>query len=553
MVATQPYTSTAAPGSSNQARQRPSYHRTSEKYSISPSKPARIQQKRRSRSVCTVPVQHVDNRRPSAPVMSSVPRLSIANRFMTPSSSDPEPDNSDMSSELSTKRLSVAECFMKEPSSSSLNIQDKRSISSSSLQEANSSPFSDSGRLTIAETFMKSSATLPLNKKPSLASFESPSISSDYVSKSIELFTENPLEEDTRQDPFDDLHGFNMDSYFKPSLDSTLESIKRPWGSQDTLVHPENKKKPIYAQFVDEYCDNQSLSSRDYTDMPEYSQSTDDLYANHDNDHYDLESAHEKPEQEKKKRESDLKKVKKQPKKQPSTQQQKQQQEEPQTNGLWMGCCLISCGGQERTRRQDKRKSGCGRRLWVIFVFLFLIAAAVIIGYIWPRTPLMRIDGASLTTTPKISETKQSAMVGNVAFESDWLVNITVDNRQNHVPTRLTQVQVVTKDALTGLMIGKGLYNDENPLVLPPNAITKIQIPIHVDYQARDSTDTTFMDLIRACSPKYSLNDPSLPTGQHEALPLHFWITLHFLGLDWLKYNPTVIATPATGGFVCPQ
>jgi hypothetical protein len=145
-------------------------------------------------------------------------------------------------------------------------------------------------------------------------------------------------------------------------------------------------------------------------------------------------------------------------------------------------------------------------------------------------------------------------MVGNVAFESEWLVNITVDNRQNHVPTRLVQVQVIAKDALTGLIIGKGVHNDDsNPehIVLAANTISTIQIPIRVDYQARDSTDTTFVDLSKACAPQRFLM--AQESNLREALPLHFWITLHFFGLDWLGYKPTVIATPATGGFACPQ
>lgn len=256
---------------------------------------------------------------------------------------------------------------------------------------------------------------------------------------------------------------------------------------------------------------------------------------------------------------------------------------EHRSRGFWIGCCFVSCGQRPSRRTIEQRqkqkrekeieqqqqqqeslakKRGCGRRGWVFFTFLSLIVAVLIAYFLWPRTPLMRIEGASLTTPAKITETRQGVMVGNVAFESEWLVNITVDNRQNHVPTRLVQIQALAKDALTGLIIGKGLHNDDpNPehIVLAPNAISTIQLPIRVDYQARDSTDTTFVDLSKACSPQHMIpfntpeNSVSTNANQREALPLHFWITLHFFGLDWLGYKPTVIATPATGGFACPQ
>jgi hypothetical protein len=233
-------------------------------------------------------------------------------------------------------------------------------------------------------------------------------------------------------------------------------------------------------------------------------------------------------------------------------------EEYEESRGFWVGCCFVSCG-QRPSRRiiQESRPKnrGFGRRGWVFCTFLSLIVVVLISYFLWPRTPLMRIEGASLTSPAKITETKQGVMVGNVAFESEWLVNITVDNRQNHVPTRLVQVQVLAKDALTGLVIGKGLHNDDpNPeqIVLAPNTISTIQIPIRVDYQARDSTDTTFVNLNKACLPQQSISGGN-NSNQRESLPLHFWITLHFFGLDWLNYKPTVIATPATGGFACPQ
>ncbi|KAI9283329.1 hypothetical protein BY458DRAFT_486162 [Sporodiniella umbellata] len=569
-----------SPRRNNQPKQRPSYRKSSERHFLAagPSKPLAVHrtqqsQKRRSRSVCaSADSQRTDYRRPSAPVMSSTPRLSIASRFMasTPSYFDTD-QTIEASSSIditSLKTLSVADRFMsKEPSISSSTSNFQQSVKESVLssnsgkyqESCPTTPLGDSvsGRLTIAETFMKSSGTLPLNKRTSISSSKSPSVVSEYVGSSFDLFSAHPLEENAVQNPFDELNSFNIDSCFDSSLDYTLEKVKRPWGSQDTLVQMEQKKKSLYAQLSDsnmDFSDARSLSSREIAELGDYNQSTDCLYKEQNINYEDIEIGLNSIEV--KVKESMDKQVPRRPKNQ-------QPEDTESVSGVWLGCCFVSCGQrsdletlkQEKTLK-NKKRGGCGRKMWVVSVFLILITGAIVFGYIWPRTPLMRIDSAALTTPPKISETKQSALVGNVAFESDWLVNITVDNRQNHVPTRLSLIQVVAKNALTGLMLGKGSRDESSSLgavVIPPNEISTIQIPIHVDYQARDSTDTTFIDLLKACSPGHHLSSNDYTIGQNKALPLHFWITLHFFGLDWIKYNPTVIATPATGGFVCPQ
>lgn len=386
----------------------------------------------------------------------------------------------------------------------------------------------------------------------------------------------------------------------------------------------QQQKKPIYAQFIESEknatLDNQSFSLGDYfVDSPVADDKrtitmSDDYSTKHGgyDDYDDIETGHygykyyqnerqwdyheDEDEEEldcddEEKASYDTRNMspagstaKLNSKKKPSSPAGKDEEDdhEHRSRGFWIGCCFVSCGQRPSRRTIEQRqkqkrekeieqqqqqqeslakKRGCGRRGWVFFTFLSLIVAVLIAYFLWPRTPLMRIEGASLTTPAKITETRQGVMVGNVAFESEWLVNITVDNRQNHVPTRLVQVQALAKDALTGMIIGKGLHNDDpNPehIVLAPNAISTIQLPIRVDYQARDSTDTTFVDLSKACSPQHMIpfNTPEnsvSTTNQREALPLHFWITLHFFGLDWLGYKPTVIATPATGGFACPQ
>ncbi|KAI8331873.1 hypothetical protein BC941DRAFT_359968, partial [Chlamydoabsidia padenii] len=170
--------------------------------------------------------------------------------------------------------------------------------------------------------------------------------------------------------------------------------------------------------------------------------------------------------------------------------------------------------------------------------FLTTLGLILLSFLFWPRTPLIRIEGASLVSPPKITETNQG-LVGNVQFETSWRVNFTVDNRQNGLlPTRLVQLHVLVKDALNGNVVGKGDHPET--IILDPGMISTVPLSIVVDYQARDVSDTTFASLKDGC------------TDTRDALALSFWMTLHIWGLDFFGYRPTVIVAPATGGFVCP-
>ncbi|GAN01240.1 hypothetical protein MAM1_0005c00672 [Mucor ambiguus] len=238
---------------------------------------------------------------------------------------------------------------------------------------------------------------------------------------------------------------------------------------------------------------------------------------------------------------------------------------EKSKEGIWVSsCCFIQWAGSSKqdpilplkhrhAKDADRRRRCCccwGRRAWVMLAFLAVLVVTVLVFFFWPRIPLIRIEGAINTIPTKVTQTQQGGRTSNVAFESTWLLNITMDNRRNFFTTRFNRIHIIAKDAMTGLLIGKGLNNNVEAgivVYLPGKAISTIQLPISVNYQARDSTDATFSNLMRACH-----TNTTMASG-HHSLSIHFWFTLYLFGLDWLGYKPTLIATPATGGFFCPS
>lgn len=533
------------------SRRRSSVRRQSERSLGNPSQSSvrnlRIQQQKRAHSLASETLQPPStstdgHRRPSAPARQTVgdttPQLSIAERFMSANYSK------------STLDLPDEDCDTRSKSSMSTAV----TASSPSLPTP-SMRAPDPRRLTIADTFMKT---------------RSPSVSSDRdrMHDTSQQDRRNSSTS-TNFQPSEQVHplevGNNrptgaLDSNFH--LDLTLPVLsdnnqRRPFGSQATLVQPPAAKTE---SSVEEAKGSDAFSMRDYYNYD---------YEEEDCGSSTTQQGDEVMEDKLKNQDASDRW------RHLSTEEAASavHDDSEKAKGVWIGCCFVSCGRRpgnkamlEEQKRRLRQKQGprrCGHPGWVFVIFLLFIGIVVTAYVLWPRTPLMRIEGASLVSPAQITETHQGVMVGNVAFESQWLVNVTVDNRQNRVPTRLVRVEVLAKDALTGLTIGKGLHNDDqtdaSALVLPPDTISPIQLPVVIDYQARDSSDTTFSNLKSACTSQPPITIYDNKTNQTitqqpepEAIQLHFWITLYIWGLEWFGYKPTVIATPATGGFACP-
>jgi hypothetical protein len=192
--------------------------------------------------------------------------------------------------------------------------------------------------------------------------------------------------------------------------------------------------------------------------------------------------------------------------------------------------------------KNTKSRLVCSKRpLCAIVSFTLIIMLAIATFLLWPRIPLVRIDGARLLSPVKTTETHHG-MTSDIVYETSWLLKLTMDNRQNYMTTRFNKMQIMAKDALTERIIGKG---HEQPVYLPGNTISTVELPLYVNYQASDPFDTTLMNLVKACNNTGS-------NSSHDALSIHFSLTLYIFMLDRLGYTPTITVVPATGGFYCP-
>ncbi|KAI9498705.1 hypothetical protein BDB00DRAFT_924990 [Zychaea mexicana] len=489
--------------------------------------------RRASGSLLQQSTLHHDWRRPSAPANVEAPRLSIADRFMAstfshPPSPPPPPPP-----------------VVVQQADDDSNTSSSYAGRTSTVSRPSTDPVS--GRLTIADTFIKNSSSRSLISSSVSSNGDGDnSMNTRHPAYAAPTEPTHPLEPPPPQRSTLDTHlALDLD-FALPSPASTLDvgrQLSRPFGSQETLVQPPNMDKKLH-EFEKEgsIADYETCSLRSSSSTMEHcSNSNEKSYHHHDEKWLNMSSEELAVHNSRSRGDGN-------------------NNDNDEAKGMWIACCFLSCNGQQRRPQQPKEPRKCGRRGWVFGSFIFFILLIIAAYLLWPRTPLMRIEGATLLSPARITETHQGVMVGNVAFESQWLVNVTVDNRQNRVPTRLTQIEVLAKDALTGLVIGKGDSNDNsNEQALAASTISTIQLQVSLDYQARDDTDTTFSTLKKACTqqpPKTyhdsKTNQTITEQPKRESLQLHFWITLHIFGLDWVGYRPTLIATPATGGFACP-
>ncbi|RUO96764.1 hypothetical protein BC936DRAFT_141484 [Jimgerdemannia flammicorona] len=187
--------------------------------------------------------------------------------------------------------------------------------------------------------------------------------------------------------------------------------------------------------------------------------------------------------------------------------------------------------------RKRTRRCCCGvkRRTCVFIAFGTCVVIGIIAYFCWPRIPIPTIGGASLVDGTSFGTSTAPVI------KADWLVNVSLDSRDNYIPIRFSTISIIISHSLNYNVIGKGSLSGA---VLNPRGIQTIQLPIAIDYETQSNTDATWRHLYDACGPQKA--------GASVALQISFTITFEVWGLSWTNWKPSVVATAGGSGLKCP-
>ncbi|ORZ18719.1 hypothetical protein BCR42DRAFT_449866 [Absidia repens] len=193
------------------------------------------------------------------------------------------------------------------------------------------------------------------------------------------------------------------------------------------------------------------------------------------------------------------------------------------------------------TESKRQRKCVIAKGL-VYIVFLMIILGGIATFFCWPRTPMVVVGSHAERQNAQQGTTWATTLEKRPWMEATWLMNITLDNRDNWIPTRLTRMEMTMVDSLTQNAFATASLDD---LALAPKTLVVLpNIVFHARYSARSDSDTTWQDLYRACGPQQKQG------ADRPSLNINMKIVFHFLGIIWTS---TVNASPPSGGFLCPS
>ncbi|KAI8059961.1 uncharacterized protein B0P05DRAFT_558220 [Gilbertella persicaria] len=189
--------------------------------------------------------------------------------------------------------------------------------------------------------------------------------------------------------------------------------------------------------------------------------------------------------------------------------------------------------------KRRKKKRCCGMRYRTV-AFLSLLAVAVIVVvwfFVWPRVPSLSVEDVDNVGTLQVvtNTTKMS-------LSTQWQLNITADNSDNWVPTRISSIDVTIVDDSTQLAFGAG---STGSLVLSPRKKSAIAIPMDIHYETTLTNDTTFQDLYNACGVQVTSSMPF--ENQQDVLNVTLHVTFHIAGIVWSPMRDIPIH-----GLICP-
>lgn len=174
----------------------------------------------------------------------------------------------------------------------------------------------------------------------------------------------------------------------------------------------------------------------------------------------------------------------------------------------------------KKKKRKNKRCCGLRYRTIALITILFLAIVAVIIYFVWPRVPkmsLMDVDNIGTVQIPK-NATKKS-------YATTWQLNMTVDNSQNWLTTRIKSIDFELTDNDTNNRFGNGTIGHRN---FPPRQESNLIVPMTIN---SGEDETIFQNLYDACGVQVSSTMPF--DVKQDTLNVTLHITYHIAGIVW--------------------
>ncbi|KAJ2958261.1 hypothetical protein NQZ79_g6133 [Umbelopsis isabellina] len=187
-----------------------------------------------------------------------------------------------------------------------------------------------------------------------------------------------------------------------------------------------------------------------------------------------------------------------------------------------------------RTKKRRFPKTCCGfsYRICIPCWLVFVVAVVLIWYFCWPRVPTLTIGDSTVKDGPFWGPNNQPSL------QSDWFVNITIDNTANWIPTRINNIAFTVLDTGTQQVVGTG---NTDALTIPGRSVMPFNLTMNINYTATSTSDQTFNDLYNACGPQ--------KMGAPPQLNIDFQATFNIWGIVW---HPVVDALTDSDGFDCP-
>ncbi|KAF7728649.1 hypothetical protein EC973_005686 [Apophysomyces ossiformis] len=139
-------------------------------------------------------------------------------------------------------------------------------------------------------------------------------------------------------------------------------------------------------------------------------------------------------------------------------------------------------------------KSSIHRRVLIQLCILLLVVISLVIFFCWPRCPHLLLTSHATAILP----VEWGPDTAHPSMNALWLINATLDNRQNWIPTHIAQIDLTLTDNVTHQAFG---WATQNQLLLQPRTTSDIQMMVQVHYDATSQQDPTFQHLYQACGP----------------------------------------------------